>query len=203
MVGILMGSASDKPVMEEAAKALETFNIPSEMRILSAHRTPDAVHEYVKTAPERGIRVLIAGAGMSAHLAGVVGAATDLPVIGVPIDSSSLGGLDSLLSTVQMPPGIPVATMGIGAAGARNAALHASRILALTDQKLAKEYRRFAQQQTEKVLAADAELQKEISPQLTQAKKDGAKQPQNNARKSSEQKPRPKRSRTKRTYRKK
>ena len=199
LVGILMGSASDKPVMEEATKALETFSIPSEMRILSAHRTPDAVHEYVKTAPERGIRVLIAGAGMSAHLAGVVGAVTDLPVIGVPIDSSSLGGLDSLLSTVQMPPGIPVATMGIGGAGARNAALHAARILALTDQKLAKEYRRFAQQQTDKVLAIDAALQKEISPPLAQAQKDDANQPRNDTQKTS----RPKRSRTKRTYRKK
>lgn len=203
LVGILMGSASDKPVMEEAVKAFETFNIPSEMRVLSAHRTPDAVHEYVKTAPERGIRVLIAGAGMSAHLAGVVGAATDLPVIGVPIDSSSLGGLDSLLSTVQMPPGIPVATMGIGGPGARNAALHAARILALTDPKLAKEYRRFAQQQTEKVLAADAELQKEISPSPARTQKDGPKQPQNDAGKSSGQKTRPKRSRAKRTYRKK
>ncbi len=202
-VGILMGSASDKPVMEEAVKALDIFNIPSEMRILSAHRTPDAVHKYVKTAPERGIRVLIAGAGMSAHLAGVVGAATDLPVIGVPIDSSSLGGLDSLLSTVQMPPGIPVATMGIGGPGARNAALHATRILALTDSKLAKEYRRFAQQQTEKVLAADAALQKEISPPTVQTQKDGSAQPKSDARKSSGQKPRPKRSRPKRTFRKK
>ncbi len=203
LVGILMGSASDKPVMEEAAKMLESFNIPSEMRILSAHRTPDAVHEYVKTAPDRGIRVLIAGAGMSAHLAGVVGAATDLPVIGVPLDSSSLGGLDSLLSTVQMPPGIPVATMGIGGPGARNAALHTARILALTDQKLAKEYRRFAQQQTEKVLSADAALQKEIAPAPTPAQNEGPEQSKGNERKSFEQKPRPKRSRAKRTYRKK
>ena len=203
LVGILMGSASDKPVMEEAVKALDIFNIPCEMRILSAHRTPAAVHEYVKTAPERGIRVLIAGAGMSAHLAGVVGAATDLPVIGVPIDSSSLGGLDSLLSTVQMPPGIPVATMGIGSPGARNAALHATRILALTDSKLAKEYRRFAQQQTEMVLAADAALLKETSPPPAQAQKDGSDPPKNDARKSSGQKPRPKRSRPKRTFRKK
>ena len=198
-----MGSASDKPAMEEAAKALDAFHIPSEMRILSAHRTPDAVHEYVRTAPERGIRVLIAGAGMSAHLAGVVGAATDLPVIGVPLDSSSLGGLDSLLSTVQMPPGIPVATMGIGGPGARNAALHATRILALTDPKLAKEYRRFAQQQTEKVLAADAALQQEIAPPPAQTQKRGPEQSKSDARKSSGQKPRPKRSRAKRTHRKK
>ncbi len=191
--------------MEEAAKALEIFQIPSETRILSAHRTPDAIHEYVKTAPERGIRVLIAGAGMSAHLAGVVGALTDLPVIGVPINSSSLGGLDSLLSTVQMPPGIPVATMGIGAAGARNAALHAARILALTDSKLAKEYRRFAQQQTEKVLAADEALQLEAAspPPPDPAPKDEPNGPAEGARKDAEKKPRPKRSRAKRTYRKK
>ncbi len=194
LVGILMGSASDKPVMEEAVKALDAFNVPSEMRILSAHRTPDAVHNYVKTAPDRGIRVLIAGAGMSAHLAGVVGAATDLPVIGVPIDSSSLGGLDSLLSTVQMPPGIPVATMGIGGPGARNAALHSVRILALADAKLAKEYRRFAQQQTEKTLAADEALQKEISPPPIQAQEE-VSQPRGEAVKKPEQKPRPKQTR--------
>ncbi len=193
-----MGSASDKPVMEEAVKMLGDFKVPCEMRILSAHRTPDAVHEYVRTAPERGIRVLIAGAGMSAHLAGVVGAATDLPVIGVPLNSSSLDGLDSLLSTVQMPPGIPVATMGIGAPGARNAALHAVRILALGDSKLAKEYRRFALQQTEKVLAADDALQKEISPSPAQAQDEGADE--GKAAKTSTRRPR--RSRAKRTHRK-
>ncbi len=203
-VGILMGSASDKPVMEEAVKTLDGFSVPSEMRILSAHRTPEAVHKYVKTAPDRGIRVLIAGAGMSAHLAGVVGAATDLPVIGVPIDSSSLGGLDSLLSTVQMPPGIPVATMGIGAAGARNAALHAARILALSDSKLAKEYRRFAQRQTEKTLAADDALQEELSPPpAPRTQKDKPKTPAGDAGKSPERKSRPRRSRSKRTHREK
>lgn len=202
-VGILMGSASDRPVMEEAVKTLDGLSVPSEMRILSAHRTPEAVHEYVKTAPGRGIRVLIAGAGMSAHLAGVVGAATDLPVIGVPLDSSSLGGLDSLLSTVQMPPGIPVATMGIGAAGARNAALHAARILALSDSKLAKEYRRFAQEQTEKALAADEALQQEVSPPPARIQKDKPGQPAGDAEKKSGQKPRPKRSRSRRVRREK
>ncbi len=170
-VGILMGSASDKAAMENAAKALEDLGVACEMRILSAHRTPDEVHEYVAGAPGRGIRVLIAGAGMAAHLAGVVGSATDLPVIGVPMDSSSLGGLDALLSTVQMPPGIPVATMGVGGPGARNAGLFAARILALSDAALAKRYRRFAEDQRKKVLAADKELQKERSGRKTPSRK--------------------------------
>ena len=133
-VGILMGSASDKSAMEGAADALEGLGVGCEMRILSAHRTPVEVHEYLDEAPGRGIRVIIAGAGMAAHLAGVAGAGTDLPVIGVPMDSSSLDGLDALLSTVQMPPGIPVATMGIGPAGAHNAGLFAARILARYSQ---------------------------------------------------------------------
>ena len=159
-VGILMGSASDLEAMEFAEAALEELGVVCEVRVLSAHRTPDEVHTYVSEAPGRGIRVLIAGAGMAAHLAGVVGAATDLPVIGVPMNSSSLDGLDALLSTVQMPPGIPVATMGIGSAGARNAGLFAARILALSDPALAKRYRKFAEGQRKKVLAADAALQK-------------------------------------------
>ncbi|MEE9274338.1 MAG: 5-(carboxyamino)imidazole ribonucleotide mutase [bacterium] len=161
IVGILMGSASDRPVMEEAAKALEGLGVACEMRALSAHRTPAAVQEYVRAAPGRGIRVLIAGAGMAAHLAGVVAAATDLPVIGVPLNSSTLDGLDALLSTVQMPPGIPVATVGIGPAGARNAGLLAARILSLSDRRLAARYRKFAEAQSARVLAADAELRKE------------------------------------------
>jgi len=136
-VGILMGSASDLTAMEAAADTLEGLGVGCEMRVLSAHRTPEEVHEYVSAAPGRGIRVLIAGAGMSAHLAGVVGAATDLPVIGVPMDASSLGGLDALLSTVQMPSGIPVATVAIGATGAKNAAYLAAQILALSDPELA------------------------------------------------------------------
>jgi phosphoribosylaminoimidazole carboxylase PurE protein len=174
-VGIVMGSASDKSAMEEAAKALEDMGVACEMRILSAHRTPDEVHEYVSGAPGRGIRVLIAGAGMAAHLAGVVGAATDLPVIGVPMNSSSLGGLDALLSTVQMPPGIPVATMGIGGPGARNAGLFAARILALSDSSLAKRYRQFAESQRKKVLSADKELQKERSSRKSPAKRSSRK----------------------------
>ncbi len=171
LVGILMGSASDKEVMAEAAKALEELGVPSEMRVLSAHRTPEAVRAYLREAPRRGIRVLIAGAGMAAHLAGVAGAGSDLPVIGVPINSSALGGLDALLSTVQMPPGIPVATMGIGAAGARNAGLFAARVLALSDPRLAKAYRRFAESQAKKVLAADRALQKERAPKKAARKK--------------------------------
>ena len=160
-VGILMGSASDRQAMEEAGKALDELGVGWEMRVLSAHRTPEAVRKYLREAPKRGVQVVIAGAGMAAHLAGVSAAETDLPVIGVPLGSSSLGGLDSLLSTVQMPPGIPVATMGIGAAGARNAGLFAARILALGDARVARTYRRFAEAQRGKVLAADRALQKD------------------------------------------
>ncbi len=136
LVGILMGSDSDLPVMEEAFKALDSFDIPYEVHILSAHRCPAATSEYARTARERGIKVLMAAAGMAAHLGGVVAAESILPVIGVPIDASPLGGLDSLLSIVQMPPGIPVATMAIGKAGARNGALLAVQILALQDAAL-------------------------------------------------------------------
>ncbi|MBI3127861.1 MAG: 5-(carboxyamino)imidazole ribonucleotide mutase [Candidatus Tectomicrobia bacterium] len=160
-VGILMGSASDRPAMEEAGKALDELGVGWELRVLSAHRTPEAVREYLRGAPGRGIRVLIAGAGMAAHLAGVSAAGTDLPVIGVPMGGPALGGLDALLSTVQMPPGIPVATMGIGGPGARNAGLFAARILALSDKRVARAYRRFAEGQTEKILAADRALQDE------------------------------------------
>ncbi len=136
-VGIIMGSDSDLPVMEKAADFLQSVSIRYELRIVSAHRTPELAVEYASTASERGIEVIIAGAGMAAHLAGVVAAHTQLPVIGVPLDASSLHGLDALLSTVQMPPGIPVATMGIGGPGARNGAVLAARILALKDAKIA------------------------------------------------------------------
>ncbi len=136
LVGILMGSQSDAEVMRECAKLLEDFEVPYEMNVLSAHRTPDQTAEYARTAEERGIQVLIAGAGAAAHLAGVVAAHSLLPVIGVPLASSSLQGLDSLLSTVQMPGGIPVASMAIGKAGARNAALFAIQILSRRDNSL-------------------------------------------------------------------
>ncbi|MBI5187327.1 MAG: 5-(carboxyamino)imidazole ribonucleotide mutase [Nitrospinae bacterium] len=144
LVAIVMGSGSDRPIMEEAEKVLKNFNIPFEVKVTSAHRTPEQTMEYAKTLEERGIRVAIAGAGAAAHLAGAVAAWTTLPVIGVPIDSSPLKGLDSLLSTVQMPGGIPVASMAIGKAGAKNAALFAAAILALSDpeiNKKLKEYR--------------------------------------------------------------
>ena len=138
MVGILMGSDNDYEVMVEAGRALKSFGIPFEMTVSSAHRTPERTSRYVREASRRGIKVLIAGAGAAAHLAGVVAAETTLPVIGVPIDSSSLKGLDSLLATVQMPAGIPVATMAIGKAGARNAGIFAVQLLALGDPDLAR-----------------------------------------------------------------
>src|SRR3990170_211903 len=130
LVGIVMGSSSDIEIMEEAAKVLKDFGIPYEMTIASAHRSPKRTTEYAKSAVERGLEIIIAGAGSAAHLAGVIASETILPIIGVPIDSSPLRGLDSLLSTVQMPAGIPVATMAIGKAGARNAGIFAAEILA-------------------------------------------------------------------------
>lgn len=136
IVGILMGSDSDLPVMEEAAKILKDFGIAYEMTVSSAHRTPKRTSEYAQSAESRGIKVIIAGAGSAAHLAGFIAAETTLPVIGVPIDSSPLNGLDSLLSTVQMPGGVPVASMAIGKAGAKNAGIFAAQILAVSDPKL-------------------------------------------------------------------
>jgi 5-(carboxyamino)imidazole ribonucleotide mutase len=136
VVGILMGSQSDSEVMEVAAKELEGFGIPYEMNVLSAHREPEAVREYSLTAESRGLKVIIAGAGKAAALPGVVASMTDLPVIGVPIRTSDLGGLDSLLSVVQMPPGVPVATVAIN--GARNAAILAAKILRVAGVTTAK-----------------------------------------------------------------
>src|SRR2546422_2585465 len=137
LVGIIMGSDSDLPIMQEAAIILKQFEVPYEIGVYSAHRSPHRTAEYVKSARQRGLKLIIAGAGSSAHLAGVTAADTPLPVIGVPIDSSPLSGLDSLLSTVQMPPGVPVATMGVGKSGATNAAVFAVQILALGDERLA------------------------------------------------------------------
>ncbi len=136
LVGIVMGSDSDLPVMQEATKVLDEFGVAHEIRIASAHRSPAKAAEYTRTALRRGLRVLIAGAGGAAHLPGVLAAGTTLPVIGVPIDSSPLGGLDALLAIAQMPGGVPVATMAIGRAGARNAALFAVAILAVGDPLL-------------------------------------------------------------------
>jgi phosphoribosylaminoimidazole carboxylase PurE protein len=161
LVAIVMGSASDKEVMAEAGKALTELGIPFEARVMSAHRTPDSVHKFVKGAYAKGIRVFIAGAGKSAHLAGVVASLTCLPVIGVPMETSDLGGLDSLLSTVQMPPGIPVGTTAIGKSGARNAGLLAVSILATQNKELYKNLERFRKTMASKVKLADEELQQE------------------------------------------
>ncbi len=136
LVGILMGSGSDRSVMEEACRVLDRFGVPWEMHISSAHRSPEKTAAYASEAASRGIEVIIAGAGWAAHLAGAVAAHTVLPVIGVPIGSSSLQGLDALLATVQMPPGVPVATVSIGQGGARNAAVLAVQILALKRTEL-------------------------------------------------------------------
>ncbi|NQZ74199.1 MAG: 5-(carboxyamino)imidazole ribonucleotide mutase [Dinoroseobacter sp.] len=136
-VGIIMGSQSDWPTMREAAELLEALGVPFEKRIVSAHRTPDRLWSYGKEAAERGLKVIIAGAGGAAHLPGMMASKTRIPVIGVPVQTKALNGVDSLYSIVQMPRGYPVATMAIGAAGAANAALMAAGILALTDPELA------------------------------------------------------------------
>ena len=156
LVGILMGSDSDWPTMKLAADACAEFGIETEAQVMSAHRTPDDVAEYARTAHTRGLRVLIAGAGGAAHLAGAVAAQTPLPVIGVPIESKSLKGLDSLLSMVQMPSGVPVATVAIGAA--RNAGLLAVQILAVSDAKLQAKYLKFRQRLAEESRAKNAKL---------------------------------------------
>ncbi len=159
-VGILMGSDSDLPAMQAASDFLKSMGISCEVNISSAHRTPEETAEYARTAAKRGLKVIIAGAGMSAHLAGVVAAHTNLPVIGVPLDASSLNGLDALLSTVQMPPGIPVATMGIGKAGAKNAAVLAARILGLADQQIARALDKHVKSMAEQVAAKNKALHK-------------------------------------------
>jgi len=151
MIGIVMGSASDWETMQAAAKMLEEFGVPYEAKAMSAHRTPQLVAEWASGAAKRGMKAIIAGAGGAAHLAGVVAAHTTLPVLGVPIPSKHLQGLDSLLSTVQMPKGIPVATFAIGEAGAANAALYAVAMLALSDTGLAKKLSEFRAKQTEAV----------------------------------------------------
>ena len=153
LVGIVMGSDSDWPIMRAAAQTLKNFGVAYEAKVLSAHRTPDAALDYAVTASERGMKVLIGAAGGAAHLAGVLAAKTALPVLGVPIPSKHLLGLDSLLSMVQMPGGIPVATFAVGEAGATNAALFAVAILALNDAEMANKLAEFRIQQTEKVLS--------------------------------------------------
>ena len=159
LVAIVMGSDSDLPVMEEAVKVLSHFEVPFEMTISSAHRSPDRTAEYARRAEERGIEVLIAGAGGAAHLAGVMASHTILPVIGVPMESGLLG-LDSLLSTVQMPGGVPVATMAIGKAGARNAAILAVQILAGKRGELKKSLLAYKSSLAEKVEEQDRKIRK-------------------------------------------
>jgi len=151
-VGVIMGSKSDWDTMRGAAEMLSQLGIPHECRVVSAHRTPDWMAEYAKSAQARGLKVIIAGAGGAAHLPGMVAAQTTLPVLGVPVQSRALNGLDSLLSIVQMPGGIPVATLAIGTAGSKNAGLLAARILALSDPQLQAKLQEFQQRQTDDVL---------------------------------------------------
>jgi phosphoribosylaminoimidazole carboxylase PurE protein len=160
IIGIVMGSASDGPIMEEAATILERFQVPYEMIVASAHRSPERTREYARTAQERGLQIIIAGAGGAAHLAGSIAAETVLPVIGVPIDSSPLQGMDALLATVQMPAGVPVATMAVGKAGAKNAAILAIQILSLHQPELQRKLE---------------EYKKELARQVEQAGKKGTK----------------------------
>ena len=152
VIGIVMGSDSDWPVMQAAAKMLEEFGVPYEARVVSAHRTPDLLFEYAETAHQRGLKAIIAGAGGAAHLPGMLAAKTTVPILGVPIPSKHLKGLDSLLSIVQMPKGVPVATFAIGEAGAANAALFAVAMLAREDEGLAAKLDDFRRRQTQTVL---------------------------------------------------
>ncbi|MBP7209735.1 MAG: 5-(carboxyamino)imidazole ribonucleotide mutase [Paludibacteraceae bacterium] len=154
-VSIIMGSTSDLPIMEKTAKVLDEFQIPFEMNALSAHRTPQAVEEFAKNAEKRGIKVIIAAAGMAAHLGGVIASMTTLPVIGVPI-KSSLEGMDALLAIVQMPPGIPVATVGIN--GSMNAGILAVQIIALQDERVNKQLKEYKENLKKKIEKANEEL---------------------------------------------
>jgi phosphoribosylaminoimidazole carboxylase PurE protein len=162
IVGIVMGSDSDLETMKRCMKQLDEFALPWEARVISAHRTPEVAHEYASTAADRGLKVIIAAAGMSAALAGVMAANTTLPVVGVPMDGS-LMGLDAMLSTLQMPPGIPVGAMAIGKAGATNAAIFAAQIIAQGDPAMAEKIAAFKQQQVDKTVAKDNKLQDELS----------------------------------------
>ncbi|OFW81279.1 MAG: 5-(carboxyamino)imidazole ribonucleotide mutase [Alphaproteobacteria bacterium RIFCSPLOWO2_01_FULL_40_26] len=148
MISLIMGSKSDFATMQHVCKILDQFKISYETKIISAHRTPKRLYQFCESAKKRGIKIIIAGAGGAAHLPGMTAAMTDLPVLGVPIESKTLKGLDSLLSIVQMPFGIPVGTLAIGEAGAKNAALLAIAILALSDEKLAKKLEKFRKDQT-------------------------------------------------------
>jgi len=158
LVGVVMGSDSDLKTMQRCIDQLKAFGIPCEVRIISAHRTPDVAHEYSSTAIDRGLKVIVAAAGMSAALSGVLASKTTLPVIGVPMVSGPLAGMDAALSTMQMPPGIPVACVAIGEAGASNAAILAAQVLALSDTKLAAKLAEFKADQARKVIDKDKSL---------------------------------------------
>ena len=160
VVGIIMGSASDWPTMRHAAELLAEFGVAHESRVVSAHRTPDLLFDYAANAAARGLKVIIAGAGGAAHLPGMCASKTRLPVLGVPVESRVLRGVDSLLSIVQMPAGVPVGTLAIGEAGARNAGLLAAQILGLNDPTIAAAVARFRQEQTDAVLAMSLEAPK-------------------------------------------
>ena len=165
LVAIIMGSASDFPIAEAAISILRKFDVPFTVEVSSAHRSPDRTAAYARDAKKKGIRAIIAIAGMAAHLPGVVAAHTELPVIGVPVAASDLQGLDALLSIVQMPPGVPVACMGLGKAGGRNAALYAVQILALSDTGLARRFRNY-----KKEIAAGVEVQsRDIKNKLSES----------------------------------
>src|SRR6266513_2074073 len=154
LVATLMGSSSDWEIMRHCVETLDGLRVPNEAHVLSAHRTPDATTDFARRAAGRGIRVIIAGAGGAAHLAGVIAAHTWLPILGVPIPSTALHGLDSLLAIAQMPGGIPVGTLAIGVAGAKNAALLAASIIGITDENIRQNLQAFRKKQTEEVLAA-------------------------------------------------
>lgn len=161
-VGVLMGSLSDFDIMVETVRTLDGYGVRCDVRVLSAHRTPDAVAEYCQSAADRGLRMIVAGAGGAAHLAGAVAAHTPLPVIGVPLEASSMAGMDALLATVQMPSGVPVATMGVGKWGARNAGHLAARILALDDPEVAAALERDRAGQLDRVERMGEELRERL-----------------------------------------
>ncbi|MDD5546441.1 MAG: 5-(carboxyamino)imidazole ribonucleotide mutase [Candidatus Omnitrophica bacterium] len=157
-IAVILGSDSDLPAMEEGLKVLKDFKVAFELKIMSAHRSPDLVHDFARSAEKKGIKVVIAAAGGAAHLAGVIASLTRLPVVGVPMETSSLNGMDSLFSTVQMPYGVPVATMAIGKSGARNASIFALQILALSDKKIAGELNAFKRRLEADVIAKNKKL---------------------------------------------
>ena len=163
LVSIVLGSQSDLETLKEASAVLKEFSVPYEIRVISAHRTPDVARDFALSAENRGVKLIIAGAGKSAHLAGVLASLTLLPIIGVPMHTSDLGGLDSLLSTVQMPGGIPVATVAIGKAGAKNAGLLAVAVLALQDSAMRARLAAYRTRMTEEVVKADQALQASAS----------------------------------------